>query len=166
MDAKEIIELLNLEPHPREGGYYRETYRSNQKIPVHELPSHFKKDKHVCTAIYYLLTPETFSALHRVPTDELYHFYLGDPVIMFQLYSEGKSEKRLLGNNIDAGHCPQCLVPGGVWQGMKLIVGGRFALMGTTMSPGFDFQDFELGKRSELIEQYPEYEEMIKSLTT
>ncbi len=93
MKAVEIIRLLGLKSLPWEGGYYRETYRSDEKIPVQALPSRYSFDKHFCTAIYYLLTPETFSALHRVTSDELFHFYLGDPVMMIQFNPGGDAEK-------------------------------------------------------------------------
>ena len=115
--------------------------------------------------MYYLLTPETTSALHRLPTDEVFHFYLGDPVVMLQLYPDGTGKTITLGPNILSGQIVQCVVPKFVWQGAALVAGGRFALMGTTMAPAFDFADLELGNRGELLAQYKEHSELINRLT-
>jgi len=164
MDAEIIIELLGLKPHP-EGGYYRETYRSDEKIPRSALPSRYAGDRNAGTAIYYMLTPETFSAMHRIKTDEIFHFYLGDPVTMLQLHPDGRGETITLGGDIEAGHCLQCVVPKNVWQGMCLDQDGKFTLMGTTVAPGFDFDDFEIGNRDELIKKYPEHKKLINRLT-
>ena len=165
MDADDIIKLLRLEPLDREGGFYRETYRSREKIPRSALPSVYRSDKHFGTAIYYLVTSDTFSALHRVHGDEVFHFYLGDPVIMLQLYPEDGGRKIVLGNDIARGQNLQYAVPGGVWQGLCLMEGGRFALLGTTMVPGFDYEDFELGDREQLAKLFPLYAELIGRLT-
>lgn len=164
MNAEMLIEKLGLAPLPGEGGYYRETYRSRETIPQRVLPKRYGCDKHIATAIYCLLTADTFSALHRLPTDEIFHFYLGDPVTMLQLFPDGSGCTITLGNDILAGHSPQWVVSGGVWQGAFLERGGEFALLGTTMAPGFDFVDFELGKRSELLDTYQEYAELISHL--
>ena len=117
------------------------------------------------TAIFYLLTPETFSAIHKLPGDELFHFYLGDPVEMVQLQPDGTGEILVLGQGIEAGMRLQHAVPGGCWQGSRLIAGGEFALLGTTMSPGFDYADYVTGQREGLTEQYPQFAERIKALT-
>src|SRR5581483_11176343 len=97
------------------------------------------------TAIYYLLTPDTVSAMHRLATDEIFHFYLGDPVEMLQLRPDGSHRVAILGPDLDAGQRPQIVVPRGVWQGARLVPGGRFALLGTTVAPGFDYADYETG---------------------
>jgi uncharacterized protein len=165
MDAGDIIKLLGLEPLAGEGGFFRETYRSSGKIPRTALPSAYKSDKNMGTAIYYLITPDTFSALHRLPGDEIFHFYLGDPVIMLQLFPRGEGKQVVLGNDIACGQNLHCIVPGGVWQGLSLMEGGKYGLLGTTMAPGFDFEDFELGSRKKLIGLYPSYSEMIEQLT-
>lgn len=165
IDAEEIIKLLSLEPLAGEGGFYRETYRSKGKIPRSALPSAYRSDKSMGTAIYYLVTPDTFSALHRLSGDEIFHFYLGDPVIMLQLFPEGGGKKIVLGNDIARGQNLQCTVPGGVWQGLFLMEGGRYGLLGTTMVPGFDYEDFELGEREKLTKLYPSYAELIERLT-
>src|SRR5262249_996461 len=108
--AQQIIALLDLKPLPREGGYYRETYRAPESL----------RERSLCTAIYYLLTPDTFSALHRLPVDEIFHFYLGDPVQMVQLHPDGTGRILTLGPNLSAGQSPQVVVLGGVWQGSWL----------------------------------------------
>lgn len=165
MDVNKIIEKLGLIPHPGEGGYYRETYRSLDNVCAEALPSRYNHEKELSTAIYYLITPESYSAMHRIPTDEIFHFYLGDPVAMLHLYPDGRGETVILGNDILNGQVLQFVVPGGVWQGMHLIEGGRFALMGTTVAPAFDFDEFELGDRKILIGQYPGFAENIERLT-
>jgi len=119
----------------------------------------------MCTAIYYLLTPETFSAIHRLQSDEIFHFYLGDPVEMLQLGPEGKTEIATLGPDLARGMKLQHVVAGGTWQGSRLLEGGRYALLGTTVVPGFDYQDFELGARSALQDQYPRFSSLIGRLT-
>ncbi len=165
MDAKKIIELLGLEPLPGEGGFYRETYRSDEQIPAGSLPARYSVDKQFGTVIYYLLTPEIHSALHRLSSDEIFHFYLGDPVTMLQLHGDGRGEMIVLGQDIEAGQHLQCVVRRGVWQGMFLNPGGSFALMGTTVAPAFDFEDYQPGSREDLIRKYPDFAEIIKRLT-
>jgi predicted cupin superfamily sugar epimerase len=103
--------------------------------------------------------------LHRVPGDEVFHFYYGDPVTILLLFPDGRMETKILGNSLWEGQRPQCIAPGGVWQGMRLIGGGRVALMGTTMSPGFDFADYETGDRDSLVRQYSPYREVIQEFT-
>ena len=165
MEAQQIIALLRLQPLPLEGGYYRETYRAGEKIAAAALPPRYGADRAFCTAIYYLLTPETISALHRVKSDEIFHFHLGDPVTMFQLHPDGRAERVVLGHDIAAGQQLQVVVPRGVWQGAFLNEGGRFALMGCTAAPGFEFDDFELGRREELLKAFPKRAEVITRLT-
>jgi predicted cupin superfamily sugar epimerase len=158
LSAEELIRFLRLGPLPREGGWYRETYRSALSWPA--------GGRAAGTAIYYLLTPDTFSALHRLPTDEVFHFYLGDPVEMLQLGPAPGEGGRVvtLGPDIPGGQQVQTVVPAGVWQGSVLREGGRVALLGTTMAPGFDFADYEAGERSVLTEMYPEFAERIARL--
>jgi predicted cupin superfamily sugar epimerase len=147
MTAAQLIAALKLQNLPLEGGYYRETYRCETRIPG--------SAKSLCTAIYYLLTPDTCSALHRLPADEVYHFYVGDPVEMLQLDESG-SQVHTLGHDILAGEVVQTVVPRGVWQGSSLKEGGQFALLGTTVAPGFDFGDYEAGDPAALAARYPE----------
>lgn len=157
LTADEIIAALGLQKHPLEGGYFFETYRTPQTVP-----GDFRS---LSTAIYYLLTPQTCSRMHRLPGDELFHFYLGDPVQMLHLFPDGTSRELMLGNDLRAGHLPQVVVPGGVWQGATLAPGGKFALIGTTMAPGFHFPDYEQGNRAELTRLWPRYELRIAELT-
>ena len=152
MRAEDVIEALGLEPHPEEGGFYRETYRSRSGFTP---GTPFEGDRSVGTAIYFLLTPSTFSEMHRLPGDEVFHFYLGDPVDMLLLHPDGGVETPTLTSDLVMGR-PQVVVPGGVWQGSRLREGGSFALLGTTMGPGFEFADYERGTEA-LLEAYPEH---------
>lgn len=165
LSAEEIIQRLGLQRLEPEGGYYAQTYCSSEKIPRMALPDRYNSDKPFGTAIYYLLTPNMCSALHRLPTDEIFHFYFGDPVVMLQLRTDGTTRVVTIGNDMERDQLPQVVVPKGVWQGSLLEEGGRFALMGTTMAPGFDFSDYEFGDRERLIEEYPDQKELIIKLT-
>lgn len=167
MTANEIISLLGLTPLPIEGGYFRETWRSSLVITPSALPLRYTTDRSVGSAIYYLLTsdPDSFSAMHRLPTDEVYHFYLGDPVEMLLLAPDGGTSRILLGQNVAAGENVQFVVPAGMWQGSRLVAGGKFALLGTTMSPGFDPSDYEPGVREQLVKQYSQHAASIRALT-
>jgi hypothetical protein len=162
-----IIELLHLQPLPVEGGYFRQTWIADEAIPAGALPTRYARSKPVGTAIYYLLTDEagSFSAFHRLPTDEVYHFYLGDPVEQWLLHEGGRVERVLLGPDLDAGQCVQHVAPRGAWQGSRLVPGGRFALLGTTMAPGFDPEDYESGVREGLITSHPDAADIIRALT-
>jgi hypothetical protein len=161
-----IINKFGLKPLPGEGGFYVQTYRSAETIPKSVLPSRYDSDKAIGTAIYYLITPDSFSALHRLPTDEIFHFYFGDPVIMLNLFEHGDSKVITLGNKIMEGQNVQVVVPKRTWQGSFLANDGRFAFLGTTMAPGFDFSDYEGGTRDELIIQYPDRADLITRLTS
>lgn len=163
--AEEVIKMMGLIPHEREGGYYRETYRADEMIPPDALPARYGGARPYGTAIYYLLTPETSSIMHRVASDEIFHFYQGDPVEMLQLHPDGTGEVCLLGNALGSGHRVQVVVPRGTWQGSCLSEGGTFALMGTTVAPGFDFSDYQEGNRDDLLERYPGFRELITRLT-
>lgn len=163
--ADELIERLGLEPHPREGGHFVETYRSALRIPGDVLPELYEGGRDIGTAIYYLLRAGDYSEMHRLPGDEVYHFYLGDPVEMLQLHPDGTGGVIVLGPDVRAGMRPQAVVPGGVWQGSRLQPGGRYALLGATMAPGFDYADYEAGDRGALVEAYPEFAHRIELLT-
>lgn len=165
MNAEKLKSLLNLVPLSIEGGYFAETYRSTETISPECLPDRYSGPRTVGTAIFYLLEPGTFSELHRVASDEIFHFYLGDPVEMLQLWPDGSGKRVLIGTDIESGMAPQVVVPHGVWQGARLIAGGKFALLGCTVSPGFDYADYERGSRNHLCEAYPEHIEMIHALT-
>ena len=154
-----------MKPLPDEGGYYVETYRAKEKIAEAALPAGYTGQRNLSTAILYLLTPDTFSALHRLRSDEIFHFYLGDSVTMLQLHPDGSSEVITLGRDIFNGQRIQVTVPQATWQGCFLNKGGSFALMGTTISPGFESADFELARREELLKQYPGQSNFILKLT-
>jgi predicted cupin superfamily sugar epimerase len=165
--AEELIEFLGLEPLEIEGGWYRQTYISAETISADHLPERYSVDKPFSTQIYFLLRSkhDSFSAMHRLPTDEVYHFYLGDPVEMLLLASGGTSEVIILGGDLFGGQYVQHTVPAGVWQGSRLVSGGEWALMGTTMAPGFTLEDFEAGSREGLVAAYPDRKEWIAQLT-
>jgi len=165
LDADAIRRLLNLVPLPGEGGHYRETYRAPLRIPAAALPPTYGAARTASTAIYYLLTPESFSALHCLRGDEVYHFYLGDPVELLQLDPAGDGKVTVLGPDLEAGMRPQAVVPAGVWQGSRLRPGGRVALLGTTMAPGFEFEDIEMAGRPALCRDFPAWADLIASLT-
>ena len=165
MTADEVKQLLQLSPLEPEGGFFRETYRSRWHVSEEYLPEGTHGSRSIATAIYFLITPDTFSALHRMPGTEIFHFYLGDPVIMLQLQRDGSTQRITLGHDLAGGQQPQVVVRGGVWQGSRLAAGGKWALMGTTMSPGFDYADFHIGDRQQLSAQYPKVAEMIRQYT-
>lgn len=163
--AERIIKLYNMKPHPEEGGYYVETYRAKEGIKKDSLPERYTGDRDHSTAILYLLTPDTKSYLHRLKSDEIWHFYLGDPVQMILIHPDGTIKVLFLGQDLKAGQFVQAVVPAGFWFGCYLLEGGEFALMGATVAPGFEFSDFELGDRKELIEWFPRYKDYIEKLT-
>jgi len=167
--AEEIIRKLGLGPHPKEGGWFAETYRADEGIPGECLPGRYRArsdaGRAFSTAIYYLLTPETRSALHRLASDEVFHFYLGDPVTMLNLHPDGSSEVLALGGDILAGERVQVVVRRGTWQGAHLAEGGRWALLGCTVAPGFEYADYEAASRRELLKRYPERRDLIIRLT-
>ena len=144
LTAQEVIVRLGLRPLTIEGGYFCETYRSPLTIPVDALPAECDYDgpRCVATAIYFLLTPDSFSALHRVKSNEIFHFYAGDAVEMLQLWPDGTGRVVTIGNDLAAGHMPQVAVPAGVWQ--RTLPGEAEALVSCVVSPGFDFDDFTL----------------------
>jgi predicted cupin superfamily sugar epimerase len=160
----QIKQKLGLVSHP-EGGWYIQTYKSQETIAREGLNSRYPAARATGTAIYYLLEPSTFSEMHRLKSDEIFHFYIGDPVEMLQLWPDGSAQIVVLGTDLERGHLPQLVVPKDVWQGSRLIPGGSFALLGCTVSPGFEFEDYESGARQPLVDQYPSQEQMISALT-
>jgi uncharacterized protein len=165
LTANEVIELLELKPLEIEGGFFREVWRSERQVSGEELGPSYGSARSLGTAIYYLLTPDTVSALHSLPSEEIFHFYLGDPVRMLQLAPEEDGRVIELGADLAAGQQPMVVVPGGVWQGCHLLDGGEFALMGTTVAPGFDYLDYSHGDRRQLCAQYPGHQSLITHLT-
>jgi uncharacterized protein len=157
-NAQLLIERLGLSPHP-EGGFYRVTYTSDVTLPRNALPPRFLGDRAACTAIYFLLDGEDFSALHRIAADELWHFYAGSTLIVHVIDPEGNASELLLGEEF------QAVVKAGCWFGARVQDPMGFALVGCTVAPGFDFADFELGKRADLVRMYPAHQKLIEALT-
>lgn len=164
---EQIIEMFNLDTLPIEGGLYSQTYCAPETISREKLPGRYPTNKPFGTAIVYLLTddPDSFSALHKLPTDEVYHFYLGDPVELLQLHPDGSSKRIILGQDLLNGQKVQHLVPRDIWQGSHLLSGGKFAFLGTTMAPGYTDEDYIGGDPDELIAAYPEWKALIEQLT-
>lgn len=164
MTADDIIAKLDLIPLPEEGGFYRETHRSNILIPKNSMEG-ISSDRSTSTLIYYLVTPEEFSGLHRVKTaDEIFHFYLGDPVEMLQITESGEAKKVVMGQNIPEQQL-QTVVEKSVWQGTRLVEGGEWALLGCSVAPGFEFDDFEIRTQKEFFEMFPQHKEKLKAYT-
>jgi predicted cupin superfamily sugar epimerase len=166
MTAEDVKKLLGLQPHPREGGWYVRTYEAAEKVDAKAFEDErYAGARRTGTAIYYLLEAQTFSEMHRLKSDEVFHFYAGDAVEMLQLIENGKGAIVVIGNDLLRGQRPQVVVERGVWQGSRLVEGGRWALLGCTVSPGFEFEDYETGAREDLCEAWPEFVEEITALT-
>jgi len=163
--AQGWIGRLGLQPLDREGGYYREVSRSDESLDGAKLPVRYATPRALYSSIYYLVTPESCSRLHRLQSDELWTFVAGDPVHMLLLYETGTGQEIRLGNTGAADMEAHLCVPRRVWQGCSLESGGRFALLTTVVAPGYDRLDFETGRRDELIATYPAFEERITALT-
>ena len=158
------IDRLSLSPHP-EGGYYRVTYQSTLTLAQDALPSAFHGDRSASTAIYFLLAQEDFSAFHRIASDELWHFYAGSGLIVYVIDPEGNYSELRLGDAFEAGEVFQAVVKAGCWFASRLKNPAGFALVGCTVAPGFDFADFEMAKRSQLVASYPKHRKLIEELT-
>lgn len=148
-----------------EGGWYSEVYRSALSFSQSQLPALFGGDRSACTHIYFLLEKHQFSAFHRIRSDELWHFYSGDPLIVYEIDEYGAMEKHLLGNNPQAGQSPFCVIQAGRWFASKVVAGGEYSLVGCTVAPGFDFADFEMGKKEELVAAFPQHAAIIDALS-
>jgi uncharacterized protein len=144
MTADEIIAMLELQPLPVEGGLFKRSYCSDENLQPAGLPRRYRSARPASTAIYYLLTadPGSFSALHKLLSDEIYHFYLGDPVELLVVDNAGELQRTVLGQDLLAGQQVQQVVPRDSWQASRLMAGGRYALLGTTMAPGYDSADY------------------------
>ena len=158
------IEHLKLQPHP-EGGFYKETYRASDKIPVDGLPSRFFGSRDVSTAIYFLLRAQDKSLFHRIKSDELWHFHAGDTLNIYVLTRKGIIAHQL-GSNLEKGDSLQVIVPANHWFGASVADDGRYTLTGCTVAPGFDFKDFELADRANLLNEFPQYHDIITKLTS
>jgi predicted cupin superfamily sugar epimerase len=162
--AQQIIDILELQPHP-EGGYFKETYRSQSEISSENLGENYSSKRNFSTCIYFLLTSDKFSALHRIEQDEIWHFYDGSPIKLHMINSHGEHSFKIIGRNLEKGEIPQYIVPGGCWFAGEVVEPDSFSLIGCTVSPGFDFDDFELKSRSELTALFPDLKEVIAGLT-
>ena len=166
MTADEVKRILGLVPHPCEGGFYIRTYESGEMLPPTAFTAgRYPGARHTATAIYYLLEHGTFSEMHRLRSDELFHFYAGDPVEMLQLHAGGGGTVLRIGNRLDRDERPQVVAPRGVWQGSHLAPGGGWALLGCTVSPGFEFEDYETAAREDLCAGWPAFSRLIAELT-
>ena len=162
--AKYYVSAFNMQAHP-EGGYFAETYRSSEKIPQNALPSRFKGERSFATGIYFLLQSHHISALHRIQSDEMWHFYAGCPLDVFMIDQAGNLTVFRLGNNPENGEVFQAVVPAGVWFGSKPALLNSYSLVGCTVSPGFDFEDFEMKNREDLLTMFPQHREIVEMLT-
>ncbi len=161
--ADEWIRQLQLSKHI-EGGWYSEVYKSAVTVENEIMPGVFYGDRSVCTHIYFLLQQNDFSAFHRIGSDELWHFYEGDKLIVYELDSAGQLTEHKLGKDPANGFFPFCVIKKGNWFGAKVADGGNYSLVGCTVSPGFDFADFELARAEQLVKQYPAHVALIASL--
>lgn len=162
--ADYYIDKLNLISHV-EGGSFREIYRSPMLVPKAVLPKEFNGDRNASTSIYFLLKQGQFSAFHKIASDEMWHFYDGDALCIYEITSEGKLIKHLLGKDLEKGESFTCVIKAGSWFGSRCEVENGFSLVGCTVAPGFDFADFVLANREGLSSEYPEYVDLIKELT-
>lgn len=158
------IEKLQLTPHI-EGGAFGEVYRSDLTIPQTALPLLFQGDRSASTSIYFLLAQGQFSAFHRIASDELWHFYFGDALLIYEINHGGRMIEHRLGKDPEKGESFQTVVKAGSWFASVPAPGSEYALVGCTVAPGFDFADFELAEREVLAAQYPEHKEVIRRLT-
>lgn len=173
MTADEVKRLLGLQPHPREGGWFVQEYAAEELVSAEAFSGgRYDGPRRTGTAIYYLLEPGTFSEMHLLQSDEIFHHYAGDPVEMLQLHPDGNTRCVVIGKDLRTGERPQVVVPRRVWQGSRLLqsaVGNEgacgWALLGCTVSPGFEYVDYSSAPRAELIERWPSEAAMITALT-
>lgn len=161
--AEYWIEKLALTAHP-EGGFYKETYRSPENIQVCGLPSRFDSQRSFSTAIYFMLRSQDKSVFHRIKSDELWHFHAGCSLKIYVLRQESLSIVRL-GSNIDDGESFQVSIPANCWFGAIVSKPNAYTLASCTVAPGFDFKDFQIGRREQLLHEFPAYREIITELT-
>ncbi len=162
--VEELTTKLQLLPHP-EGGFFREIYRSSDFSKKEHLPAGYSGDRSYATSIYFLLTAGNFSAYHRILQDEMWHFYEGSPIEIHEIDPSGTHTVTILGTDLDAGQRPFHVVKGGVWFGSRVHGVGAYGLVGCTVAPGFDFADFEMADRQELVDAFPKLEAEIVALT-
>ena len=163
--AKYWIEKLQLTSHI-EGGSFREVYRSSLTVSKNNLPAAFNGDRNFSTSIYFLLQKNQFSAFHKIASDELWHFYFGDALIIYEIDAlTGNLTEHRLGDNPEQKEFFQTTIKAGNWFASRVANESEYALVGCTVSPGFDFEDFELAEKTSLIKKYPQHEDLIASLT-
>jgi len=148
-----------------EGGWYSEVYRSTLLFNKEQLPARFGADRNACTHIYFLLAQNGFSAFHRIKSDELWHFYAGDPLVIYEIDETGNMKEQVLGNDIEKGQSLFCVVKAGNWFGSKVAGSGKYGLAGCTVAPGFDFTDFEMADKEAMLKEYPQYADLIRQMT-
>jgi hypothetical protein len=167
LSAEELKQMLDLAPLPIEGGIFKRIYVSSLVIPQAVLPARYEADKLAASHIFNLHLPDSQQFLHRLITDEIHHFYLGDPITFVMFDDDGRHEVRTLGSDLAVGHEPVIIAPAGVWQGSFLQAGGPhgYGLKGATMAPAFDFSDFDLADRKDMLARFPQAEEIILRLT-
>jgi predicted cupin superfamily sugar epimerase len=159
------IKKYNLLPHP-EGGFFAETYRAGETIPSEALPQRFGGPRTFSTGIYFLLEAPFFSAFHQIKSDEMWHFYAGEPLEVFVIHPlSGDLQVIKLGPDPENGEVFQAVVPAGTWFGSRPAQGSSYALVGCTVAPGFDFLDFEMADRAVLTREFPAHESLIAALT-
>lgn len=161
--VQELIEKFGLQAHP-EGGWYKETYKSTEIMLSNALPERFSGNRAFSTAIYFLLESGNFSAFHRIKSDECWHFYTGDPLLVYIITEDGRLEIIPLGSDFTNGECFQYVVPANCWFASRPAPKSRFSFVGCTVSPGFDFADFELADAKALSEIYPQHSDIIQQL--
>lgn len=161
---EELIDKLQLEKHP-EGGYFKETYRSEILLPDSALPSEFTSGRNASTCIYFMLTSDEFSAFHKVNQDETWHFYLGQTITLHIVSPQGNYSQVSIGNDFSQNETPQFIVPAQHWFAAEMKTENSFALVGCTVAPGFDFDDFNLADQKELQQMFPHHTEIIQKLT-
>ncbi len=162
--AEYWIQALSLQPHP-EGGHYRETYRSNEKVPAASLPSRFTEDHTFSTAIYFLLRGNTFSAFHKIKQDEMWHFYDGEPLTIHSIAPDATYATHTLGLDLEKGEAPQITIPAGHYFAAAVNKKDSFTLTGCTVAPGFEFADFIMPNKNELLEMFPKHAQVITQFT-
>lgn len=163
-DAGYWIQKLELEPHP-EGGYYRQTYKADLVLTKECLAPNFTGPRAASTAIYFMVEAKSFSAFHRLRSDELWHFYAGEALLVHVIEADGRYFTIHLGRDLEAGEVLQAVVKAGCWFASEVKDGKSFALVGCTVAPGFNFEDFELAEREKLAKSYPQHRELIYNLT-
>lgn len=163
LTAQQLVTLYSLQPHP-EGGWYKETYKSAEEIAVNALPQRFSGERAFSTAIYFLLEQGNFSAFHRIKSDECWHFYAGDPLLVYVLLHDGSLQIIELGNDIVNGQVFQYVVPANCWFASRPAATAQYSFVGCTVAPGFDFEDFELAKADILSAEFPHHSSIIQQL--